>query len=49
LAVIKEIVAAPEARRPEALLPIHPYFRDARPENDVTLDKLKELYVTPQG
>jgi len=49
LAVIKGIVAAPEARRPEKLLPIHPYFHDARPENDVTLDELKALYFASQG
>jgi len=44
LAVIQGIVAAPEARRAEELLPIHPYFRDAKPENDVTLDELSALY-----
>ncbi len=45
LEVLTEIVAAPEARRPEGLLPIHPYFREPEPENDVTLDELSELYV----
>jgi sucrose-phosphate synthase len=44
LGVIEEIVAAPEARRPDELLPIHPYFQDAEPENDITLDELRELY-----
>ena len=44
LRVIGEIVTAPEARRPDALLGIHPYFRDGEPENDVALDKLRELY-----
>ncbi len=44
LAVIKDIVVAPEARRAEELLPIHPYFRDPKPENDVTLDELSTLY-----
>jgi sucrose-phosphate synthase len=44
LRVIGEIVAAPEARRPDELLPIHPYFRDAKPENDIALDDLRGLY-----
>lgn len=44
LRVIEGIVAAPEARRPEELLRIHPYFRDGDPENDVTLDELSALY-----
>jgi sucrose-phosphate synthase len=44
LRVLEEIVAAPEARRPDESLPIHPYFRDAEPENDITLDGLSELY-----
>ena len=49
LAVLKDIVAAPEARRPEELLPIHPYFREPTPENDVTLDELSELYFGSLG
>jgi sucrose-phosphate synthase len=44
LSVIGRIVAAPETRRPEELLPIHPYFRDAQAESDVKLDELSELY-----
>lgn len=44
LALLAEIVANPAARRPAALLPIHPYFRDPRPENDVSLQELERLY-----
>jgi sucrose-phosphate synthase len=44
LSVIEGIVAAPEARRPEELLRIHPYFSDGGPENDITLDELRVLY-----
>ncbi|MEQ9548637.1 MAG: glycosyltransferase [Coleofasciculus sp. G3-WIS-01] len=44
LKLIEEIVASPNARRADELLPIHPYFLDPRPENDVSLDELKELY-----
>jgi sucrose-phosphate synthase len=49
LRVIKDIVAAPEARRPEELLPIHPYFRKARTENDIALDELRELFSASEG
>ena len=45
LARIEEIVAAPHARRPAALLAIHPYFREPTPENDVTWDELAALYL----
>ncbi len=44
LAAIEGIAADPDARRPEKLLTIHPYFRDADPENDITRDKLSDLY-----
>ncbi len=44
LARIEELVANPGARRPETLLPIHPYFREPTPENAVTLDELADLY-----
>jgi sucrose-phosphate synthase len=44
LARIAAIVAAPSARRPDRLLPLHPYFRDPRPETDVSLAELAELY-----
>jgi sucrose-phosphate synthase len=44
LTLIDAIVAAPDGRRPEELLPIHPYFRQAEPGSDVNLDELKTLY-----
>jgi sucrose-phosphate synthase len=44
LAAIEGIVEAPEARRPDDLLPIHPYFKDTDTENDVTLEELSDLY-----
>ncbi len=49
LSVIEEIVAHPDARRPDALLPIHPYFREPTPQHDVTLDELKALYFRRVG
>ncbi len=45
VSLIEQIVAHPEARRPERRLPIHPYFRDARPEHRITLDELWALYA----
>ncbi len=47
--IIEGVVADPEARRPEELLPIHPYFQEARPADDVTLEELKELYLAGEG
>lgn len=44
MAQIDELVAHPDARRPETLLPIHPYFQDADPEHDITLDELRAIY-----
>jgi len=44
LALIEAMVADPVARRPEKLLPIHPYFEDASSGNDITLDELREIY-----
>lgn len=44
LAAIRGIVDDPDARRPDDLLPIHPYFQDADPEHDVTLEELSDLY-----
>jgi len=41
----RQVVADTAARRPDHLLPIHPYFRDPRPENDVTLSELDDLYL----
>ena len=45
LALIEEVLHHPEARRPSPLLSIHPYFRDPRPETDVTLAELERLYT----
>jgi sucrose-phosphate synthase len=44
LRAITGIVEAPNARRPDDLLPIHPYFKDVDPTHDVTLEELAELY-----
>ena len=44
LALIEAMVADPVARRPEKLLPIHPYFADPSAANDITLDELRETY-----
>ena len=44
LDVIHRVVAEPEARRPDELLPIHPYFRDPTSASDISLGELKELY-----
>lgn len=38
------LVAQPQARRPKRLLPLHPYFRNPCPENNVTLSELADLY-----
>jgi sucrose-phosphate synthase len=44
LDLIEQAVADPSARRPGHLLPIHPYFHDPCPENDVTHEELDDLY-----
>ncbi len=44
LARIEELVSDPEARRPEVLLPLHDYFRDPRPENEISTETLADLY-----
>ena len=49
LNLLEQIVAAPTARRPDDLLPIHPYFRDPRPEKDVSLQELSHLYFGSQS
>jgi len=46
LALIEQITADPTGRRPHELLPIHPYFRDPRPETDVSLEELRYLYFS---
>lgn len=43
---IEDMVAAPSARRSGRLLPIHPYFRDPQPENDIGDAELAELYLS---
>ncbi|MBN1247363.1 MAG: glycosyltransferase, partial [Anaerolineae bacterium] len=45
LTQIEALGADPGARRPKALLPIHPYFQDAAPEHDITLAELEALYL----
>lgn len=49
LSVIEEIVAAPEARRADDLLTIHPYFRAPTATNDITLERLSELYFPSES
>jgi len=44
VSLLEEVLRDPTARRGPDLLPIHPYFRDPRPENDVSLDELRWLY-----
>jgi sucrose-phosphate synthase len=44
LITIEQIAAKPEARRPDSLLPIHEYFQDPQPENDVSTEELSQLY-----
>jgi sucrose-phosphate synthase len=46
--VIEQLVAEPEARRTQDLLPIHPYFRDPTPKNDISLGELEELYFASE-
>ncbi|MFP4343768.1 MAG: glycosyltransferase [Anaerolineales bacterium] len=48
LEVLEELIAHPEARRSEELLPIHPYFRDPEPENAVSLETLAEIYFADE-
>jgi sucrose-phosphate synthase len=44
LSVIEQIVSSPEARRSTKLLPIHPYFLNPQPSNDISLEELSQLY-----
>ncbi len=44
LKIIKEIVAAPNDRRPDKVLLIHPYFRNPKPAFDLNVDDLHALY-----
>jgi sucrose-phosphate synthase len=45
LDLIAQAVADPGARRSSERLPVHPYFVDPRPENDISLDTLDDLYL----
>jgi sucrose-phosphate synthase len=45
LDLIAQAVADPDARRSSERLPIPPYFVDPRPENDISLDTLDDLYL----
>ena len=49
LAVIEAMIADPHARRPDTLLPLHPYFVSASGSNDITLDELREVYYPKTG
>ncbi len=44
LTQIKAILARPPAQRQRPRLPIHPYFLNPTPQNDVSLDELRQLY-----
>lgn len=44
LRCLEEALAESGGRPTRRLLPIHPYFRDAEPDHDITLDELRELY-----
>ncbi|HEY9675369.1 MAG TPA: glycosyltransferase [Waterburya sp.] len=44
LSVIEQIVSSPETRRSTKLLPIHPYFLNPQPSNDISLEELSQLY-----
>jgi sucrose-phosphate synthase len=44
LNVIEELLSSPAARRPAELLPIHPYFLDPVPENEIQTAELWRLY-----
>lgn len=44
VAVLERTARAPDDRRRRDLLPIHPFFRDPRPENDVSMEELRWLY-----
>ena len=44
LALIEAMVADPGARRPEKLLPIHPYFEDPTAADDISLGELRKIY-----
>lgn len=49
LEVIEELVANPDSRRSAQLLPIHPYFQNPEPVNEVSLEELSGLYFEGEG
>jgi sucrose-phosphate synthase len=46
LSAIAQILSSPGANRPVELLPIHPYFRNPEPNNDISLEELSRIYFT---
>ncbi|MUG96252.1 glycosyltransferase [Scytonema sp. UIC 10036] len=44
LTLIEQIVSSPEAQSQVEFLPIHPYFLNPQPRNDVSLEDLSNLY-----
>jgi sucrose-phosphate synthase len=46
LSAIAQILSSPGANRPAELLPIHPYFRNPEPNNDISLEELSRIYFT---
>lgn len=44
LATLQEILAQPQAPGLKGALPIHPYFRDPRPENDPLVAPLRKIF-----
>jgi sucrose-phosphate synthase len=46
LTLIEQIVSSPTANRGAELLPIHPYFCNPQPNNDISLEELSQLYFS---
>jgi sucrose-phosphate synthase len=44
LSVIERIVSSAKAGDQAQLLPIHPFFRNPQPNNDISLKELKHIY-----
>jgi sucrose-phosphate synthase len=44
LSVLEEIIKQPGARLPESRLPVHPYFLEPVPSNEISQKTLKSLY-----
>jgi len=49
LTLIEAMVSDPKARRPDALLPIHPYFDIPSAATDITLEELRRIYFGGEG